>query len=553
MKKNEKFLALLLSVVMILTCFVGAVTVNAENATPTATIVVTADAVEVGATEIPVTLTVTSETGINEALIKVSSDLGDIIAQPTVEANTPADADNTEGAANYNAFYLSARNVDDGTGNTTLGAITTATIKVVFTRTEAIVAGTYNVDVEIPEGKVIAASKDEVAIDLVCDGLEIVVAEAVTDCEHANIQYVSHVNATETAPGSITYTCDDCNETITEEVVYNNSYRVRGANAAYKAEIVLNFNLYIDEWSTTADLSKSFGILTKENNKTADADSITKVIRVSDTSIDESNKNHTVRVLSYPCAARELADNIDYSLIAYVDGVWYCGKTGTYSFATYANSTLGKTTVLATEKKLLADILNYGTESQIYFDYNASNPLNKVYASFDGYIATYATKAEDDRETVKLQEISNTGSTYRIGAASASFESRAEMNIRINNADKSVFNGSTDDIVVTITYNDAIEGMKTIRATEFFVTGGQTYARFAELYSYQVSDPVNVKLYNAATYVEGSDANVAEAELTYSLETYAHNKINSTESIKTLCRMLVRYGDSSYAHFVGAK
>lgn len=217
MKKNEKFLALLLSVVMILTCFVGTVTVNAENATPTATIVVTADAVEVGATEIPVTLTVTSETGINEALIKVSSDLGDIIAQPTVEANTPADADNTEGAANYNAFYLSARNVDDGTGNTTLGAITTATIKVVFTNA-GIAAGTYNVDVEIPEGKVIAASKDEVAIKLECTKLEIVVEEAVAEHVHNYSSYDFDADAHWTVCANEDGLCD---AVTTEKVAHN--------------------------------------------------------------------------------------------------------------------------------------------------------------------------------------------------------------------------------------------------------------------------------------------------------------------------------------------
>ena len=295
------------------------------------------------------------------------------------------------------------------------------------------------------------------------------------------------------------------------------------------AEIVLNYNLYIDEWSETADLSKSFGILTKEDNSSAEAAPITKVYRVSDAPVNPYNTSHVVRVLAYPCAAKELADNFTYALIAYVDGVWYCGKTGNYSFATYANSTLGKANVLDTEKTLVCDILNYGTEAQNYFEYNLSNPLNKVNTSFDAYIAQYGTSV--DRATVSHQAISNTGSVYRIGAASASFESRAEMNIRINNADKSVFNGSTDDIVVIITYNDAETGETTIKVTDFFVSGGQTYARFDKLRSFQVSDPINVKLYNAATYVEGSDANIAEAELTYSLETYAHNQISKGEAI----------------------
>lgn len=419
MKKNEKFLALLLSVVMILTCFVGTVTVNAENATPTATIVVTADAVEVGATKIPVTLTVESEVGINEALIKVSSDLGDIIAQPTVVVNEgvgTAIADNAGNATDYNAFYLSAVS-PDGQAETVMGEITKATIKVVFTNEAGIAAKEtpYTVNVEIPEGKVIAASKDEVAIDLVCDGLEIVVEEAH---EHA-YTYTdngdgTHNGACACGEDAITNevhnfvdgVCDKCSAAEVVKPTYNADLKVKAKNALFQSDYSLMFAVptsTAEGWYLVVEQDKYDG--------TTKIDPRVETLTVEDTyNVQNVNGVQCNTLLLTGIGARDVASEIRITLYAEVDGVMSYGPTESYNLVSYARKQIdnGLATTATTKKKNFAKamvaFLNYATAAQNRFKYNntAANLANAVLTEEEKALAPLASEPVNYRNDASV-------------------------------------------------------------------------------------------------------------------------------------------------------
>lgn len=511
MKKNEKFLALLLSVVMILTCFVGTVTVNAENATPTATIVVTADAVEVGATKIPVTLTVESEVGINEALIKVSSDLGDIIAQPTVVVNEgvgTAIADNAGNATDYNSFYLSAVS-PDGQAETVMGEITKATITAVFVNEAGIAAGDYFVDVEIPEGKVIAASKDEVAIKLECTKLEIVVAEAVTEPVEIDANLLAHNLLLTESVGS----------RITVNVAAKNGLTTLGYTDYY---MVIDYQLYDDSYNLTRDQ------ITFKSSERNEEISTTKVDYFDFTRI----------------ALFEMPLEYDVYLYLYdANGDVTAYVKNTTSIRTqalnYANKYSTDTALLRT----LADMVNYGAAAQNFFAAsNAGTDICDAELPTVGFesFQTYASKATDLPATFNTTNTVKNPIKY---VESSAFRGAATVLISSSTSIRFQFLAPGYDIskvhaVISYTdgYGDLVSETVNLSDITPTVSGSNTiYPHiFTKLALYDLEETVSVELYNdgvkeisfeysAGNFVNQYIGNATYTEILTAMELFAQS------------------------------
>lgn len=173
----KKSLTLCLVAILAFSCFAGIV--SAETAY-TATIAVVDQTITQGTTSVDVTLNITSsQIGINEALIEVSSDIGTINSKATLDEPTAAIAsiELPEGSTNYGSFYLSAKNDISGeTGETTvLGSIATASITVTFTVDENKAVGTYPINIKVDGVR--AASGNEDVITFTYATANVTVAE----------------------------------------------------------------------------------------------------------------------------------------------------------------------------------------------------------------------------------------------------------------------------------------------------------------------------------------------------------------------------------------
>lgn len=163
-KLFKKALACCLVAALALTCFVGALTVNAENATGSA--VVTGTTVTEGADEATVKVTLTSNDakGIHAAIVTVSSDFGAITS--VVDADETNNFWVDEGDINGNTFLVQARSNEVNA--------TEINLNVTFKAETAPAVGTY--PVAITAGTVPAASWDEVVTEFTTlTGADIVV------------------------------------------------------------------------------------------------------------------------------------------------------------------------------------------------------------------------------------------------------------------------------------------------------------------------------------------------------------------------------------------
>ena len=124
----KKSLTLCLVAILAFSCFAGIV--SAETAY-TATIAVVDQTITQGTTSVDVTLNITSsEVGINEALIEVSSPLGTIATEATLVSYTTANKESAsiqypKGSTNFGSFYLSVAD-DLSTSPSTMGSLSAA-------------------------------------------------------------------------------------------------------------------------------------------------------------------------------------------------------------------------------------------------------------------------------------------------------------------------------------------------------------------------------------------------------------------------------------------
>ncbi|MEE1074225.1 MAG: hypothetical protein U0K93_01960 [Acutalibacteraceae bacterium] len=226
----KKSLTLCLVAILAFSCFAGIV--SAETAY-TATIAVVDQTITQGTTSVDVTLNInSSQIGINEALIEVSSDIGTINSKATLDEATAAIAsiELPEGSTNYGSFYLSAKNDISGeTGETTvLGSIATASITVTFTVDKNKAVGTYPINIAVDGVR--AASSDEDVIKFTY--------------EEANISVVApHVHEYKYTPNegdTHTYDCSTCEnfDPVTEACTLENGACIYCLDPQEEVEVI---------------------------------------------------------------------------------------------------------------------------------------------------------------------------------------------------------------------------------------------------------------------------------------------------------------------------
>ena len=236
-------------------------------------------------------------------------------------------------------------------------------------------------------------------------------------------------------------------------------------------------------------------------------------------------------------AAKELGDDLYATLYLTKDGESYENTVDIYNLKQYAYNRLNKSTDAAF-KTLLVDLLNYGSQAQLYFNYNTANLANAD-----------LTAEQQACGTAVMPELKSVENTITTPGATASFygksivmssyvELRYYITFGLGNNE-----APTDTMKLVLTYTKVNGETVTqiIPASEFeYNSSYKAYgASFAGISAKDMRCTVTAKVYDG-------DALISDV-LEYSIETYAKNRLekSSDEVFKELMRCLMKYGISA--------
>ena len=381
----KKSLAFCLVAALALTCFVGSVSA-AE--TYSATISVANQTITQGTTSVDVVLDIASaDAGINEALIKVSSTLGTIASEATVvESDSAAVIEYDQGTTDYGTFFLSAQNVESETG-TALGSVKSAKIKLTFTVAADVAVGDYDIVIDIPDDKVIAASANEDIINFTYTTAKVTVEAATVECEH-EWELSSATAATESSVGSVVFACTKCDATETNDVKYIRFARANNQSLILEAEISIGAQVYdrdlvrCNEAGANGVCSEYF-VQFSETRPDATEPVVSYAFSADAKAMTEADTGRTYGLLTCGLRSIDMVNNVAITVFAKVDGQWVTGEVKNASVQTLSNTLLSAAGTATETKTLVVDMLNYGAAAQVNFDVNTENlPSIAGYESF---------------------------------------------------------------------------------------------------------------------------------------------------------------------------
>ena len=238
--------------------------------------------------------------------------------------------------------------------------------------------------------------------------------------------------------------------------------------------------------------------------------------------------------------AYEMGDELNARIVAEKGGVTYESNEDTYCIKTYAINNLKKDGVADKLKRLLVDMLNYGTQAQIYFNYNKANPVN---AELTDAMLAYGTTGNPALTSYK--------ETIETAGATASF--KGHTLITGSNIELKYYMGfddgvNMDNVTMRMSYTatDGTPHDLVIPASQF------NYDSAADEYSCKIAT-VATKDFSCkitAGIYEG-DKLISETDY-YSIGSYINNqlvKAGVADDVKTLLAAMGRYGVSAENYF----
>ncbi|MBO4749321.1 MAG: hypothetical protein J5546_03310 [Lachnospiraceae bacterium] len=243
-------------------------------------------------------------------------------------------------------------------------------------------------------------------------------------------------------------------------------------------------------------------------------------------------------------AAAEMGDLIRAKLCARIGDEVFKSDMDEYSVKEYCRRKLGgeKPSTDPDFRRLLVDTLNYGAAAQIQFEKNTNNLANDI--------LTDDWKQEGTQGNPALVSVNNVttigGKTAAVANKSVSFQSGVELNLY------TTYGGSTPGANVKVVLNYKTTSGKTITdtvASDKFIEdvkeGVKRYrATFKCVATADFGQPLTIKIYDGSTQISET--------YTYSIETYAFNRINdsaSKENFKALLNAMMNYSKSANVYF----
>ncbi|MBP3250614.1 MAG: hypothetical protein J6M48_09730, partial [Ruminococcus sp.] len=330
---------------------------------------------------------------------------------------------------------------------------------------------------------------------------------------------------------------------IDQETDPNNGLEISGhMDLTFSHNVSISNNLGIMYYVSTADLEGFENVrlvLMKEKYTDNGTEYVTSVMK--NYFIEDSGYGEEYAFEYKNIAAKEMNSNVYAVLFAEKDGKTYISQTDEYSISKYAYNKLNKSSTKKDLKVLLVDMLNYGAAAQTYFSYNTEALANGQLTSAQKALATdpstISIKSDASEETISSPKAQFTGKNLLLG-----------NNVSI--VYYMTFDSTVDKNKVTLelSYTNILDEQIT-KSVPFkkFIKGDHENEYRYDLSDIKAKDsccPVTAKL-----CVNG---NQISSEITYSIQTYAYNKLNkstTSESLKTIITALMVYCKSAEKYF----
>ena len=237
--------------------------------------------------------------------------------------------------------------------------------------------------------------------------------------------------------------------------------------------------------------------------------------------------------------AYEMGDELVAKVVAEKDGQYYQSDEDKYCIKTYAINNMKKTTTSENLKTLLADMLIYGAEAQVYFKYHTDELVtSEMTEEMWGYATTGTPKltAFNESETTENAKARFNGRTLIAG-------NQIELKYYMLFDDMNM-----DNVSLKLSYT-AIGGEphETVIPASMFGYDSEANEYSAKIATIAVKDfgcEITAAIYDGSTLI--SDVNH------YSIGTYINNQLKKTSisaELKTFLAAMGRYGISAENYF----
>ena len=238
-------------------------------------------------------------------------------------------------------------------------------------------------------------------------------------------------------------------------------------------------------------------------------------------------------------ASYQAINEIRASLTGECNGVKYTFAPDVYSIETYCYNQIGKSSVAAKTKKLLVDLLNYCSASQVHFGIKADTLANRNLTSAQKALGTTTAPALADISGTK----SLAGTTARFNGKTLVLGNNVELKIYVL-LDDSV---QKENVSLRIKYQN-VNGENVVAYvpySEFSYDSDRN--EYSAKYTGLIAPEFRKEL--QLTVMEGTKE-ISDTD-TYAIETYAYNRVNgsSKQTLKDVVTEMMKYSDSALAYF----
>lgn len=382
-------------------------------------------------------------------------------------------------------------------------------------------------------------------------GVDVIVAADEPEHTHTwtpiydgDIVAATGTSSGQTAAGSMPVECE-CGATDTQVINYYHYYGFATYGVNYESEIQFQVDTRKAHIERQGAYDEAFVVIKKEY-ATGDAPKVIIESITADTpTTDVDGKECYSYILGIP--AKELTDRITGNVYVKYNGQWYNGITTSKTVEEYALPLLADSSVKETEKKLIANMLTYGSKMQSFKGYNTENLADANLGEYSSYVTTTnpvmsTENRKNPYDTTKSEVIFN---AFTLDMAS-------KVGIIVDFRTDFYTDGSLDDLNVVVSYETS-EGTN---STTYTADGENAYAPIVnknQRYSFNydivpakfMRAKITIEAYNGDQLVSYICTNSIEAQANYMIE---GGYVNADET--ALYYAMINFGDAAANHFV---
>lgn len=223
-------------------------------------------------------------------------------------------------------------------------------------------------------------------------------------------------------------------------------------------------------------------------------------------------------------------------IYAHKDGVDYITEADYYSIGTYAYNQLDKTASSTALRKVCAELLRYGSKSQVFKNYRTDALVD---ASMTEEHKAYLSPLEEvvfGSNKELLNDLTNASITW----AGMGLDLQTKIVVRMI-LDLSDYTGSPEDLTMRVKVTDV-----TGKETTYTLTEVEAYKPEDNLYAFDFSQLNAAELRSVLSAAAFIGETQVSATRVYSVDTYGKGKPGA---LGETCRAMIAYGDAARAYF----